>query len=162
MASRWRRIASTTILPASWGAADQGLRLRTNASAEEPTSVNHVVTFKGPRQAGIYKTREELEFAVSDVDAAASLFTRLGFPQSLSFEKRRESWRLGGCKVELDTLPADLGTFVEVEGENEASVRAVLQQLHLAEAQPLSEGYASMIMTYLKKTANASSTLTFH
>ena len=51
----------------------------------------------------------------NDDDAIDAAFAALGYSRVLSFEKRRESWKLGGCNVELDELP-HLGTFVEIEG----------------------------------------------
>ena len=132
------------------GAEDQGLRLRTNTHAETG-SAEHVVTFKGPRQPGPFKTREELEFAVGDAAACAAVFARLGYPHELMFEKRRESWALGGCKVELDELPV-IGTFVEIEGTDEASVQAVRQRLGLEHEESLQEGYASMVAKHLAAT----------
>jgi adenylate cyclase class 2 len=132
------------------GAADNGLRLRTNTDADTGVAT-HVVTFKGPRQAGKFKTREELEFTTDDVDATAAIFERLGYPAELTFAKRRETWELDGCKVELDELPV-LGTFVEVEGKDEASVEAVRVKLALQGEPSLSKGYASMVAEHLAKT----------
>jgi predicted adenylyl cyclase CyaB len=129
--------------------ADQGLRLRTNTNSETGDAA-HVVTFKGPRQAGKFKTREELEFATDDVDATATIFQHLGYPLELSFEKRRETWELDGCKVELDELP-HLGTFVEVEGPDERIVESVRAKLGLQNEPSISEGYASMVAKHLKK-----------
>src|SRR4051812_1610149 len=82
---------------------DQGLRLRTNRNADSGKE-HHVVTMKGPRQQGKFKTREEVEFETDDFEATALVFTKLGYPLELMFEKRRESWKLDDCKVELDEL----------------------------------------------------------
>lgn len=132
------------------GSADQGLRLRTNTNADTGAA-EHVVTFKGPRRPGAFKTREELEFVVGDVDACVAVFARLGYPPELTFEKRRETWTLDGCKVELDELPPPIGTFVEIEGEGEAAVQAVRQKLGLAGEPSLQEGYASMVAAHLAR-----------
>jgi predicted adenylyl cyclase CyaB len=129
--------------------ADSGLRIRTNARGECAT---HVVTFKGPRQPGPYKTREEIEFTVDDPVATAAVFTKLGYGLNLSFQKRRESYELAGCKVELDTLPADLGTYVEVEGATDQAVASVLTQLGLVDEPVVTDSYASMIGRYLQQT----------
>ena len=130
--------------------ADSGLRIRTNTNADTGAA-EHVVTFKGKRQPGKFKTREELEFSVSDLDAAAAVFERLGYPLTQTFAKRRESWTLDGCKIELDELPV-IGTFVEIEGEGEAAVQAVREKLGLANEASLTEGYASMVAKLLAKT----------
>src|SRR4051812_7993160 len=83
---------------------DRGLRVRENRDVATGVST-HVVTYKGPRQTGAIKTREEREIAVDSSTAAISIFEALGFIAERSFEKRRESWKLGDCKVELDELP---------------------------------------------------------
>ncbi|QOV88128.1 class IV adenylate cyclase [Humisphaera borealis] len=130
--------------------ADRGLRLRTNANADTGEAT-HVVTMKGPRQKGAFKTREELEFTVDDVDAVANVFAHLGYPLNLSFEKRRESWTLDGCKIELDEMPV-FGTFVEVEAVDEAAIEAIQKKLGLAGEPSISEGYATMVAKHLKTT----------
>lgn len=132
------------------GSADRGLRLRTNTNADTGTA-SHVVTMKGPRQQGAFKTREELEFTVDDVDAAAAVFTHLGYPLNLSFEKRRESWELDGCKIELDELPV-FGTFVEIEADSESAIVSLQQKLGLAGEPNISTGYASMVARHLGST----------
>lgn len=130
------------------GKADQGLRLRTNADVETGQAT-HVVTYKGKRRPGKFKTREELEFATDDPTATAEVFDRLGYALEFSFEKRRESWTLDDCKIELDELPK-IGTFVEVEGPSEAAVDAVRAKLGLADEASLQQGYASMVAKRLE------------
>lgn len=130
--------------------ADRGLRLRTNTNADTGDA-EHVVTMKGPRQKSAFKTREELEFTVDAVDAVDGVFAHLGYPLNLSFEKRRESWTLDGCKIELDEMPV-FGTFVEIEGKDEASVESVRKKLGLAGEPTISEGYATMVAKHLAKT----------
>src|SRR5688572_16129526 len=82
-------------------AADEGLRLRHNQNKESGAD-EHIITYKGPRQHGKLKSRDEVELTVANSQDASELLERLGFVRMLSFEKRRESWKLGGCKVELD------------------------------------------------------------
>lgn len=130
-------------------AADEGLRLRRNRD-EASGNDEHVITYKGPRQHGALKSREEVELTVGDYDDAVHLLERLGFVRMLSFEKRRESWKLGGCKVELDELPY-LGTYVEVEGPNEATVLAVRDQLGLSDRPVVKTSYIAMLMGYLQE-----------
>jgi adenylate cyclase class 2 len=127
-----------------------GLRLRTNTNAQTGDA-SHVVTMKGPLQAGPFKSREELEFSVDDVEAAKTVFERLGYSLELSFEKRRESWTLDGCKIELDEMPI-FGTFVEIEGPDEASVIAARRTLGLHGEPNINQGYASMVAQHLSGT----------
>jgi len=95
-------------------AADKGLRLRKKVNASDASDVKFIITFKGPRRHGQLKSREEVELGVEGEREAMSLLSCLGYSRILSFEKRRESWKLGGCHVELDELP-HLGTYVEID-----------------------------------------------
>jgi adenylate cyclase, class 2 len=129
--------------------ADKGLRLRENRDAEKKTT-DYIVTFKGPRQPGQLKTRPETEFTVDDPATAAEVFDSLGYKKLLSFQKRRESWLLLGCKVELDELPY-LGSFVEIEGPTPAKVMHVRKVLQLADQPIVTTSYASLLVNYLSE-----------
>jgi adenylate cyclase, class 2 len=128
-------------------AKDQGLRLRhtrdrkTNAEAA-------IITFKGPRQPGRLKRREELELTVDNAVSAIALLESLGFSRVVTFQKRRESWDLGKCHVELDEMP-HVGTFVEIEGPDETAVLKVRDQLLLSENPLVRASYLGLLMTYL-------------
>ena len=89
------------------------------------------LTYKGPRKAGRFKRREELEVTVEDGAAMLSILQALGYCEKFVFEKRRESWRMDDCRVELDEVPL-LGRFVEVEGPTEAAIDAAVERLGLA------------------------------
>ena len=121
-----------------------GLRVR-RCREVESGALACVITFKGPKQAGGMKTREENEFGVESYDAAVVLLGQLGYAVKLSFEKRREIWDLGGCEVVLDELPEDLGRFVEIEGPNEEVIRAVQVRLGLDGAKVEQAGYAVLV-----------------
>ena len=140
-------------------AADEGLRLRTNRNAETGRAT-HVITHKGPQQAGAFKNREETELEVPDAADALRLLEKLGLRRTLSFEKRRETWKLGGCKVELDEVPY-LGSYVEVEGPGEAEVAKVRDALGLADRPPIKTSYIAMLMAYLKERGLAPTEVTF-
>jgi adenylate cyclase class 2 len=122
---------------------DQGLRLRTSRNIRSKKTV-HTLTYKGPRLPGPLKRREEIELILKESDSAELLLGRLGFTHALVFKKRRESWRLQGCRVELDTLSV-LGEFVEVEGPNRAAINKVRKTLGLEEAQLIRESYPQLL-----------------
>jgi len=107
-----------------------GLRVR-SVDVLDGDGPKTTLTYKGPREAGPVKRREELEVAVEDAAAMTSVLKALGYGERIVFEKRRESWRMDDCRVELDEVPL-LGTFVEIEGPTEASIEAVRQRLGLA------------------------------
>ena len=138
---------------------DSGLRLR-HSIALPSGEEKHFVTFKGPQDHGELKRREEIEFAVADGTAATSLFERIGYVPQLSFEKRRETWQLGGCTIELDELP-DLGTFVEIEGPDDVSVMGVRDAMGLTGEPLVTSGYASMVAAWLKQHPDRGPVLRF-
>ena len=119
-----------------------------------------VVTFKGPRRPGELKIRQEEEFAVSSAGAARAALEGLGFPATLSFEKRREYFRLGGAEVCLDELP-QLGFFLEIEAADEATVQQVRRLLGLADAPALAQSYIHMVADHLSARSPAQRDLRF-
>ena len=77
-----------------------------------------VMTFKGPVQPGVVKTREEIETGVDAADAMELMLARLGFAPWFRYQKYREEFRAGGAIAAIDDTPA--GVFVEIEGAEEA------------------------------------------
>lgn len=130
-------------------AGDRGLRLRIERDPETKAD-QAKVTYKGPRQPGPLKARHEIEFIVADPFAAEALFNALGFRTDISFEKRRESWRLGGCRIELDEMPL-LGTFVEIEGPDAESVESVRLELGLSDHALITDSYVEMLVHELAR-----------
>jgi adenylate cyclase, class 2 len=124
-------------------AVGQGLR----SAAEGGCAAT--LTYKGPRVPGAFKQREEIEVEIGDAEAMGGILRALGYVERIMFEKRRESWLLGSCRVELDELP-ELGTFVEVEGPNEASIRAALAAIGLEALPSISESYVGMAARLLE------------
>lgn len=83
---------------------------------------HNALTYKGPRQGGPTKTREETEVAFASGDVARAsmmrLMTSLGFRSVLAVKKTRTPYHLDyhgrALEVVLDEAEG-LGTFVEVE-----------------------------------------------
>lgn len=73
---------------------------------------------------------EEIEFTVSNADAAEALLSRLGHSTYRYQQKKRHSFKLGEVTVDIDTWP-NVPTYVELEGESEDDLRKVAQQLAL-------------------------------
>ena len=140
-------------------AADEGLRLRRNVKADGAAD-EHVITYKGPRQHGLLKNRDEVELTVDNSEDAVELLEKLGFVRMLAFEKRRESWKLGGCKVELDEVPY-LGSFIEIEGPSEPVVLAVREQLGLGDRPMVKASYVALLMSYLQERGQMRRIVTF-
>ena len=140
-------------------AADEGLRLRKRVDVNT-NETKYIITYKGARHQGQLKSRDEVECAVENDRDAMTLLSRLGFMRVLSFEKRRESWKFGGCSVELDVLP-HVGTFVEIEGPSEASILKVRDQLNLSERPIVKASYIALLMTHLQDRGETTKAVTF-
>jgi len=140
-------------------AANSGLRIRIEKH-ETGGSATALLTFKGPPQTSVLHPREAFDVAVDPPDQAISLVEALGFHRTLAFEKRRESWTLGRCKVELDELPF-LGTFMEIEGPSEEAVLAVRTRLGLSAIPAVKPSYIQMVDAYMREHPVPNSTLTF-
>jgi adenylate cyclase, class 2 len=138
---------------------DRGLRLRVNQPLPRRTCEN-VITYKGPRKSGKLKIRPEFELTVADAKDAIALLGCLGFYPTLSFQKRRESWRLGRCRVELDELPR-LGSFVEIEGPDDRSVMRTRKRLGLEGRPMIFTSYIAMLMEELGGQAPANRFISF-
>jgi len=129
-----------------------GLRLRTVKTLDGPAQPA-TVTFKGARESGPYKRRRELEVAVSDAQGMMEILTALDYHETLAYEKLRESWQFGDCRVELDELP-HLGCFVEVEGPNEEAIKATLDELGLTAAPLVPESYVALAAEWAEELAS--------
>ena len=140
-------------------AKDEGLRLRKRVDIDS-NETKYIITYKGARRHGQLKSRDEVECGVDNDRDAMTLLSRLGYLRVLSFEKRRESWKLGGCSVELDMLP-HVGTFVEIEGPSEAAILKVRDQLNLSERTLVKASYIALLMTHLQDRGETTKTITF-
>lgn len=119
---------------------DCGLRIRQQV-IDGATSA--LITFKGARTVGKYKTRPEYETGIDNVEMMERIFDGLGYHKRLVVEKHRALWKLDDCEVCLDEL-AELGSFIEVEGPGEDAVEHVLMKLNLHNEPHIRDSYASM------------------
>ena len=140
-------------------ASDKGLRLRVSRDVSAGEE-KYVLTYKGPRQHGTLKSREENEIAVGSAADTVTLMERLGFSRVLSFEKKRQTWKLEGCTVELDEVPF-LGLFLEIEGPGEAAVLKVRDALGLNDSPILKGSYVALLTTYLQERGEEQREITF-
>ncbi len=138
-----------------------GLRVRsaTRIDGDEPPPAA-TFTFKGRQQASTFKRREEIELAIESADGMTRLLEALGYTPWLLYEKRRETWSLGPCQIELDELP-QLGRFIEVEGPDDAAIHAALATIGLANEPHIATSYPAMIAKHLGDSAPRPLMLTF-
>ncbi len=123
---------------------DAALRVRACCVLDGPPQSARL-TFKGPANASRFKSREELEVAVDDAGETIRILEALGFVVTMLYEKRRETWRLGPCTVEVDELP-ELGAFIEIEGPDEAAVAAAKRQLQMDDAPHIAGSYVRLLL----------------
>ena len=102
--------------------AGQVLRLRKDANAR--------LTYKGPSDPNeSIAVRKEIEFQVSDFEAARSFLEALGYQVIVHYEKYRTTFSLEDVEIMLDEMP--YGTFVEIEGNGTEPVQKAAELLHL-------------------------------
>lgn len=93
----------------------QVLRLRQEGS-------KHILTFKFPKdpdQPG--KSRREIETEINDSQSILIILEALGYKNTLTYEKYRETYLTDSLNICLDELP--FGLFVELEGPWEKIVK---------------------------------------
>jgi adenylate cyclase class 2 len=151
-----RTLESDTVFDLDTGAlrsSDQLVRLRR-------TGARSMVTYKGPSHGGPYKTREEIEFDISDPVAFTEVLDRLGYHPRFRYEKYRTKFATQGEPgiISIDETP--IGVFLELEGGPEWIDRTAAN-LGLSRAAYLTRSYASLYQEYLRTHLNAPSDMTF-
>jgi adenylate cyclase class 2 len=118
--------------------SNQALRLRRDQQAR--------LTFKGPAQARTDLTvRQEIEFAVSNFEAAQHFLEALGYSVFVLYEKYRTTYELDGLHITLDQLP--YGNFVEIEGNETDGIQAAAEKLGLNWEKRVIGSYLSIFST---------------
>jgi len=120
---------------------DKCLRLRRQLVSE---SERFFLTYKGARESDNFKKRREIETEVDNGVMTERLLIELGYKKTLTYEKKRQLWRLGECDIALDQLPL-LGCFVEIEGPDAERIVDVQQSLNLAHLPHIEQSYASLM-----------------
>ena len=131
---------------------DCGLRLRVEQAGGEASRV--MLTYKGPRRPGELKIRQEEEVGVSSAKATRAILAGLGYEPTLSFQKRRERYRLGRAVVCLDELP-ELGFFLEIEAPDERAVQDVRKTLGLGDVPTVRASYIALVAEHLGRSGRA-------
>jgi adenylate cyclase class 2 len=111
--SRGRVFEANTIFDTNGrGLRASGCLLRVREAGKVATA-----TYKGPATVGRHKSREELEFGITDPAMLCLMLERLGYERVFRYEKyRTEFTRLGSRGMAtLDETP--VGTYLELEGE---------------------------------------------
>lgn len=103
-----------------------------------------LVTYKGPRDPlSRAKVRREVQTHLDDPRALGEIFEALGLLPIITLQKRRTSFRLGRCMIELDELPVG-GRFVEIEGPSLRQVEAIKKKLAI-DGEPIKSNYIDLV-----------------
>jgi adenylate cyclase, class 2 len=101
------------------------------------------LTYKGPAQSyGGARLRPEIEFVVSDFEAARAFLEALGYQVIVIYEKYRTMYELAGVHVTLDEMP--YGHFVELEGQDPLSLQIANRKLRLNWQEQVLGSYTSL------------------
>ncbi len=109
----------------------------------------------------IYKVRIETESEVSDGDALAEVFTRLGFGPAFQYEKYRSEYShpdAPGAHLVLDETP--IGGFAELEGPT-GWIDRCLAALEVDPGECLTESYGKLFLAWKQETGSPAMNLTF-
>ena len=125
------------------------LRLRTETD-KDGKILKSILCHKGSKLSGKIKSRSEVETTIGEPENLEQILNSLGYSPSISFNKERQIWLLGGCEICLDRLPL-IGKYIEIEGKTEQAVLDITQQLNLSADNQQMRSYASLINEALRK-----------
>jgi adenylate cyclase class 2 len=144
---------------------DRALKARGEILRVREYGGRHVVTHKRhpdeEDNASMYKVRIETESEVSDGDALAEIFTRLGFGPAFRYEKYRSEYShpdSPGAHLVLDETP--IGNFAELEGPT-GWIDRTLARLGIDPASCLTESYGKLFLAWKERTHSPANNLTF-
>ena len=147
--------------------SDCGVRIRHTRCLHRPPGgagrpdTRALLTWKGPaRPHRRAKIRNEVQTRLDDAAAVSAVFEAVGLKPTLTLQKRRASYRLGRCLVELDELPV-LGRFVEIESSRPEHIESARGKLGLSETPPITDHYVRMAMRACKRLGGNCRELTF-
>lgn len=142
---------------------DVGLRIRRERplrSVGPRGDRRPLVTFKGPARSGTpAKVRREIQTRLDDGGAFEEILEAVGLVRTVLVEKRRASYRLGRCRVELDELPL-IGCFVEIEGAGAQAIKRIARRLDLA-AEPCKDHYVNLLRAHCERVGGECSAVVF-
>jgi adenylate cyclase, class 2 len=132
-----------------------GLVLRLRKSGARST-----VTYKGPASRETYKSREEIEFDISDPAAFAAVLDRLGYQPGFRYEKYRTMFSDPDAHgvVTLDETP--IGVFLELEG-SKYWIDLAAERLGFTSPTYITSSYAALYRLHREHHPDAPVDMTF-
>jgi adenylate cyclase class 2 len=116
------------------------------------------LTFKGPVQPAVVKTREEIETGVANADDVERILGLLGYREVFRSEKYREEYDIAGANVTVDETP--IGVFVEIEAEPDV-IAQVTALLHRTQADYRLESYPKLYFAWCAERGLTPGDMTF-
>jgi adenylate cyclase class 2 len=109
-----------------------------------------ILTYKGPSQKAVHKTREELETEIGSAGLMAAIFSRLSFEPVFRYEKYRTEYQQpeGDGLAVLDETP--VGVFLELEGPADWIDKAAAE-LGFAPGDYVTASYGAIYLEYCAK-----------
>ena len=98
------------------------IRIRSNKSGS-------LLTYKHHFQRSSTGTKE-IELNISDPLKATDFLSELGYPPFRQQEKKRHSFLLNNCVVDIDTWPK-IPTYLEIEGQSEEALKQTATMMGL-------------------------------
>lgn len=126
----------------------QILRLRTDWKQK--------ITYK---RALTFNIRDEIEFEVSNIDAARAMIKALGYERYFLFEKYRTTFAWQGAVITIDETA--LGCFVEIEDQNLELIEEKADLLNLNWDTQVRKSYYNCFLD-IKKIDDSLNELTFN
>ncbi len=112
------------------------IRIRSNKSG-------NLLTYKDHFEYSATGTTE-IELKISDTQKITDLLTELGYPPFRKQEKKRHSFLLNNCVVDIDTWPK-IPTYLEIEGQSEEALKQIATMLGLDWANAVFKDAGSVI-----------------
>ena len=131
---------------------DQLLRLRRSGARS-------VVTYKGPATRERYKSREEIEFDVSDPGAFELVLNRLGYRPVFRYEKYRTKFAAPPGIITIDETV--IGVFLELEGPADW-IDSTALRLGFSPSEYCTLSYAALYREYLRSHEGAPANMVFN
>ncbi len=110
----------------------------------------YTVTYKGVATVTKHKSREEVEYLVSDAEGARTLFERLGYRTKFVYEKYRTEYTDtdGAGIITLDETP--IGIFAELEG-SETWIDSTARSLNIADSRYITASYGALYLKWCQR-----------
>jgi len=82
------------------------------------------------KSSGKISDQKELDYIVSDFNAAKELFDSIGLTSNAYQENLREIWHYKNSEIVIDTWPS-IESYLEIESPNENELKRIAQKLKL-------------------------------